>query len=263
LAGGRTTVIVDAAQPPGGAAGVSAHASTAAFELTSGRRPLIVNCGSGAPFGAEWGRAGRATASHSTLSVDGFSSSRLQSGEALVDRAEIAALRQQVLPEGLHLYLSHTGWSATHGLRHSRDLLLSTDGRKLTGVDSLIAQTAAEKARFERLMTDGRLEGVRIAVRFHLHPDVDAAVDMGGAAVSMALKSGEIWVFRHDGFATLSLDASVYLEKTRQKPRAARQIVLSARAMDLQTQIGWTLAKAQDTPLAIRDLDREDFPVSI
>ena len=77
LSGGRTTVIVDAASPPGGAAGGLAHASTNAFELTSGRRPLIVSCGSGAPFGPDWRLAGRATASHSTLAVEGFSSSRL------------------------------------------------------------------------------------------------------------------------------------------------------------------------------------------
>ena len=55
----------------------------------------------------------------------------------------------------------------------------------------------------------------------------------------------------------------MFLEKGRLKPRPARQIVLSARAMELETRIGWTLAKAQDTPLAIRDLDRDDMPVPI
>ena len=107
------------------------------------------------------------------------------------------------------------------------------------------------------------MEGVGLTIRFHLHPDVDAALDMGGSAISMALKSGEIWVFRHDGQAKLSLEPSVYLEKTRLKPRPTQQIVLSARAMQKETRFGWTLAKAQDTPLAIRDLDREDMPVPI
>lgn len=266
MAEARTTLIVDAASPPGDAAGLWAHASTAAFELTSGRRPLIVNCGSGAPFGSEWRRAGRATASHSTLAVEGYSSSRLQAGagrEVLVDRAQVTALRQGELPGGLHLYLAHSGWSLTHGLTHARDLLLARDGRKLTGIDTMAAQTPAERARFERLMTDGRLEGVGLSLRFHLHPDVDAALDMGGAAVSLALKSGEIWVFRHDSSAKLTLEPSVYLEKGRLKPRPTRQIVLTTRAMELETQIGWTLAKAQDTPLAIRDLDRDEMPVPI
>ena len=264
LAGGRTTVVVDAAPPPDGRAGLSAHASTAAFELTSGRRPLIVSCGSGVSFGAEWRRAGRATPSHSTLAVEGYSSSRLEAGdgpEAMVDRAQISTLRQSHGPDGAQMFLTHTGWSATHGLGHARNLVLSSDGRNLSGMDTLGAFTTAEKARFEKLLTKSQLQGVGLAVRFHLHPDVDAALDMGGSAVSLALKSGEIWVFRHDGHAKLALEPSVFLEKGRLKPRAARQIVLFARAMALETQIGWTLAKAQDTPLAIRDLDRDDIAV--
>ncbi len=266
LAGGRTTLIVDAAIPPGGRAGTVAHASTAAFEMTSGRRPVVVSCGSGLPFGGEWARAGRATPSHSTLALDGFSSSRLSNGrkgEVLSDRAQVSSLRQSSGPDGAHLYLAHNGWSATHGLSHLRDLTLSVDGRVLTGIDTLAAQRVDERQRFERLLTDGRMEGVGFALRFHLHPDVDAALDMGGSAVSLALKSGEIWVFRFVGAAVLTLEASVYLEKARLKPRPTRQIVLSARARELETRIGWTLSKAQDTPLAIRDLNREDFLVPI
>jgi len=260
LAGGRTTVIVDAAPPPGGLAGLSAHAGTCAMEMTSGRRPVIVNCGSGAPFGAEWRRAGRATPSHSTLAVDGFSSSRLagDGDETLSDRASVSSLRQTHGSDGAGLHLAHGGWAATHGLSHVRDLALSSNGRRLSGIDSLTCLTNVEKRRFERLMTDGRLAGVGFSLRFHLHPDVDAALDLGGTAVSLALKSGEIWVFRHDGSGTLTLEPSVYLEKGRLQPRGARQIVLAARATDFETRLGWTLAKAQDTPLAIRDLERDD-----
>ncbi len=86
---------------------------------------------------------------------------------------------------------------------------------------------------------------------------------MGGNAVSVALKSGEIWVFRHDSCAKLALESSVYLEKGRLKPRATKQIILSGYAAEIETRIGWTLAKAQDTPLAIRDLDRDENPVPL
>ena len=264
LAGGRTSVIVDAAPPPGGRAGVSAHASTCAFEMTSGRRPVIVNCGSGAPFGAEWRRAGRATPSHSTLAVDGFSSSRVagDGDESLIERAEISVLRQTSGPDGMGIHLAHTGWVETHGLSHVRDLALSADGRRLSGIDSLACLTIGEKRRFERVMTDGRLAGVGYVLRFHLHPDVDAGLDMGGTAVSLALKSGEIWVFRHDGSRVLTLEPSVYLEKGRLQPRGTRAIVLTGRAVDFETRAGWTLAKAQDTPLAIRDLERDEGSVA-
>jgi len=112
-------------------------------------------------------------------------------------------------------------------------------------------------------MTRTHLEGAAYAVRFHLHPDVDASLDLGGTAVSLALKSGEIWVFRPEGRSALSLEPSVYLERGRLAPRATHQIVLSGRARDFHTEVGWTLAKAQDTPLAIRDLDRDDLTVPL
>ncbi len=265
LSGGRTTIIVDAATPPGGGAGREAHASTNAFELTSGRRSVIVSCGSGAPFGSDWRMAGRATASHSTLAVEGYSSSRLGSdpeGEML-ERAEVPTLRVFPGENGAGVHLVHTGWAMTHGLSHIRDLMLTNDGRHLTGIDKLSAITTAEKRRFERLMTEGRLKGVKFALRFHIHPDVEARLDMGGSAVSLALRSGEIWVFRQSGADKMSLDPSIYLEKARLRPRETRQIVLVARAMDFETEVGWTLAKAQDTPLAIRDLDREDVTAEI
>lgn len=261
LSGGRTSVIADAASPPDGLASTSAHASTLAFELTSGRRAMIVSCGSGAPFGADWRRAGRATASHSTLEIEGFSSSRLGGGwqEQLTDRARVALWDMDTDPAATHLAMSHDGWQSTHGLTHMRQLTLTHDGRQLTGEDTLQAVTPADLRRFEQVMTRTRLQGVHFMIRFHLHPDVDAAIDMGGAAVSLALKSGELWILRHSGRAELSLDPSVYLEKGRLKPRPTKQIVLSATLQHAEARIGWTLAKAQDTPIAIRDLDRDDL----
>jgi uncharacterized heparinase superfamily protein len=115
---------MDAAAPPGGRAGGLAHASTLGFELTSGRRPLIVNCGSGAPFGLDWLRAGRATPSHSTLAIEGVSSSRFGAGTAdlLTDRATVLTLRQMPIQSGSGVHAAHDGWAITHGLSHARDL---------------------------------------------------------------------------------------------------------------------------------------------
>lgn len=269
LVEGRTTVIVDAAPPPMGRASANGHASTLAMEVTSGRRPLLVNCGSGAAFGPEWRRAGRATPSHSTLGIRGFSSSRLapdgrmlSSGRGIfTDTPDQVWAQIDRDTEGARLLAGHNGYAATHGLTHIRQLSLSVDGRVLTGEDTLGAMTGADRKRFETIMERTRHQGVEFELRFHLHPDVDAALDMGGAAVSMALKSGEIWVFRHDGVGEMVLEPSVYLESRRLKPRATRQIVLGARVIDYACQLGWTLAKAQDTPAAIRDTERDEIAV--
>jgi uncharacterized heparinase superfamily protein len=256
LSGRRTTVIVDATAPPGGRAAVSAHASTTAFELTSGRRALVVSCGPGRDFGPDWHQAARATLSHSALCLDGSSSSRFGlRGQDLVQRAVVSTSRMTVGTEGSDLYLAHDGWLESHGLTTSRSLTLSHDGRRLSGVDALTAITAEARRRFTSLMTRTAMAGSGFSIRFHLHPDVDPRLDMSDTAVSLELLSGEVWIFRSTGPASLTLEPSAYLDKGRLKPRPSRQIVLRGQVTGLETRIGWTLAKAKDTPLAIRDVD--------
>lgn len=267
LTGGRTSLVIDASAPPSGPVSSEAHASTLAFEITSGRRPMIVNCGSGASFGGAWRRAGRATPSHTALSLVGYSSSRL--GVSVKDEAEDAAWLTEVptkIPfefaqaeDGTHLEVAHDGYRRSHGLTHSRILDLTTDGRGLAGEDQLSTLNTADEHRFDRALNRTSLQGIEYAIRFHLHPEVDAVVDMGGTAVSLALKSGEIWVFRHDGSADLTLEPSVYLEKGRLKPRATLQVVLNGRAMAYATRVRWSLSKAHDTPNSVRDLVQDDL----
>ncbi|MEP3055948.1 heparinase II/III family protein [Ascidiaceihabitans sp.] len=264
LSAGRTSVIVDASLPPKGKASHDGHASTLSFELTSGRRPLIVNCGSGETFGAEWRRAGRATPSHSTLCLDGYSSARLgdadrsSAHEELVDGPKHVPIEMSQAPDGLRFQGGHDGFAPVHGLTHARTLEMTFDGRAMAGEDMLLAMEDGPKRKFDASMDAARLAGIPYEIRFHLHPEVDATLDLGGSAVSMALKSGEIWVFRHEGKDNLSLDPSVYLEKGRLKPRASQQIVLSGRAIEYATRIRWSLSKAQETAIGIRDLSRDE-----
>lgn len=266
LSAGRTSVIMDGAPPPAGNASANGHASTLAFEMTSGRRPVIVNCGTGVQFGPEWHKAGRATPSHSVMGVTGMSSSRLSAPQVLdgIERTFLAQTPKQVPLERVvgvgtnGVVAAHDGYVATHGLTHMRKLELNVTGRELSGEDTLAAVTDADQEAFDRALDDTSLQGVPFTVRFHLHPEVDATLDMGGTAVSLALRSGEIWVFRFEGRGELMLQSSVYLEKSRLKPRKTKQVVLSGVAMDYATRIRWTLAKAQDTPTVLRDLETGD-----
>ena len=254
---GRTSLIADAAPPPSGAASGEAHASTLAFELTSGRRPIVVNCGAATSFGLQWRRAGRATPSHSTLGLDGFSSARLAPPDA--DGVELLTHPpSRVLTEwtdvgdGTRLEMSHDGWRGSHGLTHARTLELPLDGRALVGEDVITTLTDADRTRFDRAMDGHALQGIPYVVRFHLHPDVAPELDMGGTAVSLTLRSGEIWIFRSEG-AALKLEKSVYLENGRLRPRTSAQVVLSGRALSYATRVRWSLAKAHETPDAVRD----------
>ncbi len=265
LAHGRTTVIVDAAAPPGGAAGHIAHAATLAFEMTSGRRPVIVSCGDGRAFGDRWRRAGRATPSHSTLTLDGRSSARLAGEDGagmLRDGPGDVRVERRVTARSSGLIAGHDGYVASHGLTHVRQLHLSRDGRELSGEDVIATVEREDEAACERAL-DAAGGRIPFNIRFHLHPDVAAAIDPDGGGATLTLLSGEEWRLGQSGAARVTLERSVYLEAGAPAPRPARQVVLSAWAADYATRVTWTLAKAPQTPDAVRDLVHDDRPVLV
>lgn len=265
LTGGRTTLIVDAAPPPTGAASGGAHASTLAFELTSGRRPMIVNCGSGTRFGRDWHRASRATPSHSTLGLDGISSSRLappdkrSHGQEWLSDAPDLVRGKPAQDDPRTLELSHNGYQRQHGLTHARILTLSADGRMLDGVDMLTTLDSADELQFQKAPARAGRKGLGWVIRFHLHPQVRAELDRASDCIYLTLKSGENWIFRHDSAAELDLQPSVYLENGQLTPTKTQQVVLSGRSLAYATRVCWSLAKAQDTPDVVRDLVRVDL----
>ena len=259
LSGGRTSVVIDVGKPPTGIFAGQAHASTLAMEVTSGRRPLIVNCGSGVSFGPDWRRAGRATPSHSTLSIEGVSSSRI-----VADRAERESLKDgprnvraefEDVASGTRLATAHDGYRRSHGLTHVRMLDVSADGRTITGEDLLTTLAPSDEPLFDGVKDAETEHGIPWTVRFHLHPEVAANADSGGSAVSLTLKSGENWVLRQEGAQEMRLERSVYLENGRLRPRETQQVVLSGRSLAYASRIRWSLSKAQKTPIALRDFD--------
>ncbi|MCF2871278.1 heparinase II/III family protein [Octadecabacter sp. G9-8] len=258
LSAGRTSVVVDVGAPPSGNYAAEAHASTLAMEITSGRRPLIVNCGSGSNFGPEWRRAGRATPSHSTLCIEGLSSSRItiaKNGEELLQDGPVEVQSDiSTLKDGYRLATAHDGYRRSNGLTHVRTLDLTSDGRGIAGEDLITTLAPADEPVFDRALDREKLQGIAWSVRFHLHPEVEAVIDLGGAAISLTQKSGEIWVLRQDGAADMRLEPSVYLENGRLRPRATQQVVLSGRAMAYATRIRWSLSKAHDVPTGLRDV---------
>ena len=66
-------------------------------------------------------------------------------------------------------------------------------------------------------------------------------------------------MFRHESKMSLMVEPSVYLDSRQMQPRASRQIVLSGAVDGPLTRIRWSLSKAHDTAIAIRDLRLEEL----
>ncbi|KIT15480.1 heparinase II/III family protein [Jannaschia aquimarina] len=254
VAHGRTSLIVDAAVPPRGEASASAHASTGAFELSSGAGPVIVSCGPGGAFGPDWHRAGRATAFHSTVEIEGASSSRIGPVEGgpgaryapLIQGPTGVQVQRASKAGATTVILRHDGYARSHGLHHLRRLVLSTDGRRVQGEDALRAIGAADKDRFARVLDDGKPDGLTFHVRFHFHPDTSVELGMGGTAAAIELPTGETWVLRTGRPVSMRLDSSVHLDPARLSPRPAQQVVFTDRVLSYSATIDWTLTRTQE-----------------
>lgn len=228
LCAGRTLVLVDAGAPPPAGLDIGAHAGALSLELSVGRERMIVNCGA-RPGDPGWRLAQRMTAAHSTLTVADTNSGELIETGGFGRRPRIRRCRRTEADGSLWLDVSHDGYQRRFGLRHRRRLFLAADGADVRGED--------------RLQPRGPVRACDFAVRFHLHPDVQASVAQGGDSALLRLAKAGGWQLRATG-ARVSLEASVYLGH-KGAVRRSQQIVLSGHADRQGTTVKWALRRIE------------------
>ncbi|MDN2565736.1 heparinase II/III family protein [Aquibium sp. A9E412] len=237
LALGTTTVIADTGAPPPPELSHEAHAGCLSFELSSGRTQVIVNCGIDR-FGADDFRPlGRATAAHSTATVNDTSQARFNLsgrlcgllGTPLVAGPRTVDCRRHD-GDGRHGFrASHDGYLSRFGLVHERALALSADGGVLDGVDRFL--------RPGGIPSGGGAD--RVALRFHLHPDIALAEGDKGRLV-LAASNGETWTFAC-AHARPEIEESIFLAGIA-GPVRSRQIVVYL-APDERPELHWRLSR--------------------
>jgi uncharacterized heparinase superfamily protein len=208
LTAAGTLVVVDVGGPPPPLFCAQAHAAPMAFEMSIGRERVIVNCG--AHRNPQWRMAGRSTAAHSALVLADTNAIELEEpGGVGKRRCDVTSSRME--NEGsVWLEAAHDGYTP-FGIVCGRRYFLSATGN-LKGEDTLSWEGGKKRA------------GHPFAIRFHLHPDVQASMVRDGEAVLLRLGKGKGLTF-HAGGATLSLEESVYMGHG--DIRRNEQIVLS------------------------------------
>lgn len=226
---GGAVVLMDCARGPAGAASTDAHASALAFEFSAPGGRVILNCGWSADQPPSWRHAVRATAAHSTLTLEETSSSRFLApgwrrellGARYSDIPKTVVARRNEEEIGVWLEGSHDGYRDVFGLSHRRRVFLAADGGDLRGEDALF-----------RPSEDGPPENpealVPFAIRFHLHPGVRASLSRDAMSALLVLPSGDGWRFRTDG-GPVRIERSVYLGNGA-PPKRTAQIVIQGEA---------------------------------
>jgi len=243
MVAGGTTVIADTGPPPPPEVSRNAQAGCLSFELSSGRQLIVVNAGVDS-FGArDFRPLSRATAAHSTATINDASSCRFNlsprleriTGTAMVDgprRVECTRIEQDRV-QGF--VASHDGYLTRFGLIHERQLILSADGNALDGCDRFFTSGGRPPA--------GRTSDF-VALRFHLHPDTHLARDETGRLVVDSVRGGQ-WAFTCDGIEP-DVEESIFFAGLA-GPQRSRQIVLNFRASEAP-EVAWRLQRTRSAP---------------
>ena len=227
LQAGRSLVLFDCGGAPPAPFDGDAHAGALAFEFSHGRERLVVNCGAYVGPDSPWRAAMRATAAHSTLIVSDTASATIGHDGHFATRPELK-VHSNEQDGNLWVGASHSGYVRNFGLQHHRELYLAADGDDLRGEDRLI------------VVGEGPPRGHGFAVRFHLHPDVQASTTQDGNAVLLKSPSGVFWRLKAAG-AVMNLAESIYLGDGA--TRKTQQVVLDGHAGSTGAAVKWALKR--------------------
>jgi uncharacterized heparinase superfamily protein len=233
-----TLIVMDTGRAPPLAVSQEAHAGCLSFELSSRQNRIVVNCGLPTTSRDSWRQVARATAAHSTATLNDTSScrfiesgaiKRMLYGTPMVGGPNEVAVAREEQPNGLVLRASHDGYAEMFNVIHERALQLSADGRRLDGED-IFAPAMGETVPAGR---------DQFAVRFHLHPSVRANRLADGHSAMLLMQNKEVWTFNayED---KVDIEESVYLAGP-DGPRRTVQIVIYGRARKVM-RVQWTFA---------------------
>ncbi|MCP3418875.1 heparinase II/III family protein [Bradyrhizobium brasilense] len=246
LDAGNTALIIDTGPPPPASVSQDAHAGCLSFELSSGVSRIVVNCGMPSTGRDNWRPFARSTAAHSTLTYRDTSScqfvelsamKRLLRGAPITSGPSNVESYREAVPDGDVLTASHDGYLSRFGVIHRRVLMVSQDGTRLEGEDSLSPAPG------------GRIKGSEadFALRFHLHPSVKASRLSDARGVMLVLPNRDVWTFEAMD-DKVDLEDSVFLAGN-DGPRRTSQIVIRQDARQAGT-IRWSFVRSSTSASA-------------
>lgn len=230
----NTTIIADTGTIPPRQVSYLAEAGCLSFEMSSGADRFIINTGID-PYGpADYALMARATAAHSTATLNDTSSGKFQKRKknervALISGPTTVNIQRVEESDRIGFVASHDGYLVPFNMIHERGLLLFSNGNIIDGYDRFFAPQG------KTIKNDGR---DNVAVRFHLHPHVEVSHD--GNSLRLEIMGGDAWNF-------ISPDADIQLEDSidfadPNGPKRTRQIVLNFRPV-LVEKIRWRFTR--------------------
>ncbi|PZP40423.1 MAG: hypothetical protein DI585_01150 [Pseudomonas fluorescens] len=227
LSRGGTLVLFDAGKVGPDENPGHAHADTLSFELSVGRERVIVNSGTYA-YQHNLRNAYRATAAHSTVSLDGADSAEVWANFRVGRRPQNVEMVVQgggeALPGGdIWVEGAHDGYAYV-GALHRRKILLAGDGSRVRGEDEISFRKASR----------------RVKAHFHLHPDIQVRL-LSDTSAELETAHGVKLAFSIEGGRLDVRDSRYAPQFGVMKP--TRQLIIHGRASGQMCRLGWQLQR--------------------
>jgi uncharacterized heparinase superfamily protein len=243
MLGRSLSVYVDAGEARGGDFGSAACDYPMAFEVSGGRDKLIVSPG-WSPAQSDR-QAFRVIGAANTLTLGDELILKPMAGKVgeLLNftlegpRYKVRSRRVEAEDSGTLLELEHDGWRSKFGLKHERRLYVDAQRDELRGEDRLTPQSTGKSSKKEMPTS------VVYAVRFLLHPEVQASLARDRKSILLRGPGGRGWWLRHDAH-DVALDEGTVFEKG--VARKTTLVVLHGAArLDTPTRLRWKLSPAE------------------
>ena len=251
ITAGRLTLIVDCAKPGYGIKGLNSHASCLSFELTSGQRPIFVNCGPGGRFGNAFKRFCRSTQAHNSCTLGNLSQSQFKfiskkkrwPEEIILNGPKNVSVDRYKTFEATWLDLSQDSYLNEYGYLHYRKLLVLNTGKVLTGTDVF---EIGERTKNQVKVADN------FYAYFQLHPDVEVWDHPKLQTIILRLKNGEHWIFEID-LGEVTIEESTFINSSKAQPENTKRIVIKSSTLINKTEIKWSLRRREIVNRNTRD----------
>ncbi|MEL6093688.1 heparinase II/III family protein [Bartonella schoenbuchensis] len=241
LQANQTTVLADTGKFPPHFASEYACSGCLSFEMSSQGNRFIINAGIAPYGGEEYRHFGRVTAAHSTATINDcsvgiFRKKKSKNTSLLLEGPTDIKVQRIEEAEKIGFIACHDGYVRPFNLIHERGLTLTTNGAIIEGFDRFFMPHTAHSNGHRADCNESHC----VAVRFHLHPEVE--VIHNGDSVHLAVEGKKMWHFMSPD-TDISLEDSIdFAELTG--PQRTQQIVLYFRPA-LTKKIHWRFVRLE------------------
>ena len=206
------------------------QSGTLSFEIYFKGKKLISNSGYFQNYKHQLNYISRSTASHSTLTIDNRSSTKLKKnteGKLIIDKAA-KIIKKKIISEKDYFSIigSHDGYLKEYGIIHERQIEFFAKSNKFIGKDRLIRKKNFKSTNFE--------------IRFHFEPGIKITKTQEGKTILIELVNSGWRFFCKDH--PIDVETGLYFGK-KSSFSENQNIFISGFTNNQEQEINWEIIK--------------------